>query len=94
MTFCTARAAAQARASSALPNIVCTTSFVEMVRLSPRSNPASIIARVRGIDLRSVGSGNPGATNAGRAKTTAKSMLMPTAMKNSPNAMNAPCAAA
>lgn len=30
-------------------------------------NPASIIARVRGIDLASVGSGNPGATNAGRA---------------------------
>ncbi len=30
-------------------------------------NPASIIARVRGTDLRSIGSGNPGATNAGRA---------------------------
>ncbi len=30
-------------------------------------NPAAIIARVRGTDLRSVGSGNPGATNAGRA---------------------------
>ena len=30
-------------------------------------NPASIIARVRGTDLRAVGSGNPGATNAGRA---------------------------
>ncbi|HET7900764.1 MAG TPA: glycerol-3-phosphate 1-O-acyltransferase PlsY [Candidatus Nanopelagicales bacterium] len=30
-------------------------------------NPAAIIARVRGIDLRAVGSGNPGATNAGRA---------------------------
>lgn len=30
-------------------------------------NPASIIARVRGTDLRSVGSGNPGATNAARA---------------------------
>ncbi len=30
-------------------------------------NPASIIARVRGVDLASVGSGNPGATNAGRA---------------------------
>ncbi len=29
-------------------------------------NPAAIIARVRGIDLRSSGSGNPGATNAGR----------------------------
>ena len=30
-------------------------------------NPASIIARVRGVDYRSVGSGNPGATNIGRA---------------------------
>lgn len=30
-------------------------------------NPASIIATLRGTDLRSVGSGNPGATNAGRA---------------------------
>ena len=30
-------------------------------------NPASIIARIRGTDLRAVGSGNPGATNAGRA---------------------------
>ncbi|MFN8169882.1 MAG: glycerol-3-phosphate 1-O-acyltransferase PlsY [Candidatus Nanopelagicales bacterium] len=30
-------------------------------------NPASIVARVRGTDLRTVGSGNPGATNAGRA---------------------------
>lgn len=30
-------------------------------------NPASIIARVRGTDLRTVGSGNPGATNAARA---------------------------
>ncbi len=30
-------------------------------------NPAAIIARVRGADLRSIGSGNPGATNAGRA---------------------------
>jgi glycerol-3-phosphate acyltransferase PlsY len=30
-------------------------------------NPAAIIARVRGTDLRSVGSGNPGATNAARA---------------------------
>jgi glycerol-3-phosphate acyltransferase PlsY len=30
-------------------------------------NPAAIIARVRGIDLRAIGSGNPGATNAGRA---------------------------
>ena len=29
-------------------------------------NPAAIIARMRGIDLHSVGSGNPGATNAGR----------------------------
>lgn len=29
-------------------------------------NPASIIARMRGIDLHDVGSGNPGATNAGR----------------------------
>ena len=30
-------------------------------------NPAAIIARVRGTDLRAIGSGNPGATNAGRA---------------------------
>jgi acyl phosphate:glycerol-3-phosphate acyltransferase len=30
-------------------------------------NPASIVARFRGIDLRFVGSGNPGATNVGRA---------------------------
>lgn len=30
-------------------------------------NPAAIVARVRGTDLREVGSGNPGATNAGRA---------------------------
>ena len=30
-------------------------------------NPAAIIARVRGVDYRSVGSGNPGATNIGRA---------------------------
>jgi glycerol-3-phosphate acyltransferase PlsY len=30
-------------------------------------NPASIYARLRGTDLRAVGSGNPGATNAGRA---------------------------
>lgn len=30
-------------------------------------NPASLIARARGIDLREVGSGNPGATNVGRA---------------------------
>jgi glycerol-3-phosphate acyltransferase PlsY len=30
-------------------------------------NPAAIIARLRGTDLRNVGSGNPGATNAGRA---------------------------
>jgi len=30
-------------------------------------NPASIIARVRRTDLRAVGSGNPGATNAARA---------------------------
>ncbi len=29
-------------------------------------NPASIIARMRGIDLHDQGSGNPGATNAGR----------------------------
>ncbi len=30
-------------------------------------NPAAIIARIRGVDYRSVGSGNPGATNIGRA---------------------------
>lgn len=30
-------------------------------------NPAAIIARLRGVDYRSVGSGNPGATNIGRA---------------------------
>lgn len=30
-------------------------------------NPAAGIARLRGTDLRAVGSGNPGATNAGRA---------------------------
>ncbi|MCU0295446.1 MAG: glycerol-3-phosphate 1-O-acyltransferase PlsY [Candidatus Nanopelagicales bacterium] len=30
-------------------------------------NPASIIARIKGVDYRSVGSGNPGATNIGRA---------------------------
>jgi glycerol-3-phosphate acyltransferase PlsY len=30
-------------------------------------NPAAMIARLRGTDLRAVGSGNPGATNAGRA---------------------------
>lgn len=30
-------------------------------------NPAAIIARVRGADLRGTGSGNPGATNAARA---------------------------
>jgi glycerol-3-phosphate acyltransferase PlsY len=30
-------------------------------------NPAAGIARLRGADLRAVGSGNPGATNAGRA---------------------------
>ena len=30
-------------------------------------SPAAIIAKVRGVDLRSVGSGNPGATNVGRA---------------------------
>lgn len=30
-------------------------------------NPADIIARIRGVDYRSVGSGNPGATNIGRA---------------------------
>jgi len=30
-------------------------------------NPAAIIARVRGVDLRHTGSGNPGATNAARA---------------------------
>jgi glycerol-3-phosphate acyltransferase PlsY len=30
-------------------------------------SPATLLARRRGIDLRGVGSGNPGATNAGRA---------------------------
>ena len=30
-------------------------------------NPATLIARPLGADLRQVGSGNPGATNAGRA---------------------------
>lgn len=30
-------------------------------------NPAVLIARARGIDLRAIGSGNPGASNAGRA---------------------------
>lgn len=30
-------------------------------------NPAAIIARMRGVDYRAVGSGNPGATNIGRA---------------------------
>lgn len=30
-------------------------------------SPAAIIARMRGVDYRSVGSGNPGATNIGRA---------------------------
>ena len=30
-------------------------------------NPAALIARVKGIDLRAIGSGNPGATNASRA---------------------------
>ena len=31
------------------------------------ASPATMAARIRGVDLRSVGSGNPGATNAGRA---------------------------
>jgi glycerol-3-phosphate acyltransferase PlsY len=30
-------------------------------------SPATLLARARGVDLRSIGSGNPGATNAGRA---------------------------
>ncbi len=30
-------------------------------------NPAAIIARIKGVDYRAVGSGNPGATNIGRA---------------------------
>ena len=32
-------------------------------------NPATLIARVRGTDLSVAGSGNPGATNAGRVLT-------------------------
>ena len=31
------------------------------------ASPATVLARRRGVDLRAVGSGNPGATNAGRA---------------------------
>ena len=31
------------------------------------ASPATLLARRRGVDLRAVGSGNPGATNAGRA---------------------------
>ncbi len=30
-------------------------------------SPATLIARARGVDLRAIGSGNPGASNAGRA---------------------------
>ena len=30
-------------------------------------SPATLVARARGVDLRSIGSGNPGASNAGRA---------------------------
>lgn len=30
-------------------------------------NPATLLARARGVDLRAIGSGNPGAANAGRA---------------------------
>lgn len=30
-------------------------------------SPATLLARARGVDLRSIGSGNPGASNAGRA---------------------------
>lgn len=30
-------------------------------------SPATLLARLRGVDLRAVGSGNPGASNAGRA---------------------------
>ncbi len=30
-------------------------------------SPATLLARARGVDLRAIGSGNPGATNAGRA---------------------------
>lgn len=40
------------------------------------ANPATIIARVRHIDLRGTGSGNPGATNAARAMGTKTGVLV------------------
>jgi glycerol-3-phosphate acyltransferase PlsY len=39
-------------------------------------NPAAIIAKVRGIDLSAAGSGNPGATNAGRVMGPATGVLV------------------
>ena len=44
--------------------VVCRRSPLRLHRGS--INPAAIIARIRGADLRGTGSGNPGATNAGR----------------------------
>lgn len=39
-------------------------------------NPATILARARGVDLRSIGSGNPGATNSVRAMGPAIGVLV------------------
>ena len=39
-------------------------------------SPATLLARRRGVDLRGVGSGNPGATNAGRALGTRIGLLV------------------